>query len=105
MLQNKIIVAVAAVAIWGTATYPPWKLSYSRQTEGTAVTVSTAVANDWLINEKSLPRFTAPQMTRVGYGYSVDYGRLAVEWAIIAALYYAAIRVAAPRTAELEPKP
>jgi hypothetical protein len=50
--------------------------------------VSTAIANDWLINEKTYPGSSGALATlRAGIGFSVDYGRLGIEWAIIAALY------------------
>jgi hypothetical protein len=108
-MREKIIVAIAALAIWATGAYPPWKLSHpfaAKETgdyeqAGAAVAVadvSNAVGNDWLINEKSLPGRTSFTTLGYGFGYSVDYGRLVVEWAIIAALYYAAIRLVAPAT-------
>jgi hypothetical protein len=36
---------------------------------------------------KAFEGLTAPQTVRTDLGYPVDFGRLAVEWAIIAALY------------------
>ena len=109
-MRTKLPAIVAALAIWATGAYPPWKESYVVRAEVTesgsgqtadhpAVAVatqiiSTAIGNDWLINQKG---WISPypvhgdsyRSLKIGLGYSVDYGRLAVEWAIIAALYVA----------------
>jgi hypothetical protein len=59
--------------------------------------MSTAVDNDWLFAAKALPGHTAiNELLRPGIGFSVDYGRLAIEWAIIAALYAACTAVFRP---------
>jgi hypothetical protein len=55
--------------------------------------VSTAIGNDWLINEKHFRDLTPFASVRAGVGYSVDYGRLAIEWAVIAALYWAVVQL------------
>ena len=103
MTRRGILAVVAALAIWATGMYPPWRESYVVRSEngdsGIAVTtVATAIGNDWLINQKSFPELALRRgdslpMLRAGIGYSVDFGRLAVEWAIIAALYGALVVV------------
>ena len=120
-LAQRIVTVAAALAIWGTGAYPPWMVSYVVKSEVTqseagigggqdhpavaaAVAnevVSTAIGNDWLINEKSvgdqhIPGFPGLPSLRRGIGFSVDYGRLAVEWIIIAALCAALISALAP---------
>lgn len=75
-MRTKLPAIVAALAIWATGAYPPWKQVVSARGE----IISRSVGNDWLISD------------REGRGFSsVDYGRLAIEWAIIAALYGGAV--------------
>jgi hypothetical protein len=62
-------------------------------TRASAVQVSTAIGNDWLLNEKSLAGWTPLASVRAGVSYSVDYSRLGIEWAIIATLYWAAVKL------------
>jgi hypothetical protein len=100
--MRKVLVVVAALAIWATGAYPPWKMShvytadessYEGNVAVAVAEVSSAIGNDWLMNEK-YNGWTSPlRALRAGYGYSVDYGRLAIEWAIIAALYWAALQL------------
>jgi hypothetical protein len=111
-MRTKLPAIVAALAIWATGAYPPWRESYVVRAEVTesgsgqtadhpavavaTQTISTAIGNDWLINQKG---WISPypvhgdsyRSLKIGLGYSVDYGRLAVEWAIIAALYAGAV--------------
>jgi hypothetical protein len=87
---RKLLMVIAALAVWATGAYPPWKLTLSA--EGRPA-VSGAVGNDWLINEKSLFGWSPVRTVGNGWGFSVDYGRLGIEWAIIATLYGAASRL------------
>lgn len=103
MTSRRVIIVIAALAIWATGAYPPWKLSHPFAAKETGdygqagaavamVDVSNAAGNDWLVNEKSLPGRTSLATLGYGFGYSVDYGRLAIEWLIILALCFAAIQ-------------
>lgn len=86
-MKKKALIIAAAAAIWATGAYPPWKLSLSVKGRPE---VSSVVGHDWLINEKHLYGLAPVDMATRGWGYSIDYGRLGIEWVIIAALYCAA---------------
>jgi hypothetical protein len=89
---TKVLTILAALAIWITGAYPPWKLTYAARGESFhGQVISTPLANDWLLTEKSLLGQNWRGDLRAGLGCSVDFGRLAVEWAIIAALYAASL--------------
>ena len=50
---RRVLAVAAALAIWVTGAYPPWKMSVISAAHPQAVSV--AAGNDWLIQAKSYP--------------------------------------------------
>jgi hypothetical protein len=88
------VLCLGAVALIAVSVYPPWIMTVHRQDHPL---VSVPAGYDWLSSSPEIrpgERLTPYGAARVGIGFQVDYGRLLIEWVVVAAGAGVAVGVA-----------
>jgi hypothetical protein len=88
-MRHRLLLAclsLAALAFAATAVYPPWTVSFQRATHPLT---RTAVDYGWVSASPHRNNSEPIQDLVLGFSYSIDYDRLALEWLVTLACFIA----------------